>query len=56
MYYLDFGLYKYQVEYIRELLKKWYGTDGITEFDNQLGKIPYFSGLKLFKHRLGNIK
>ena len=56
MHHLDLGLYKYQVEYTRELLKEWCGTDGVIEFDNQLGKIPHFPGLKLFKHGLGNIK
>jgi len=56
MHHLDLGLYKYQVEYTRELLKEWCGTDGVTEFDDRLGKIPCFPGLKLFKHGLGNIK
>ena len=28
----------------------------ITEFDDRLGKIPRYSGLKLFKHGLDNIK
>ena len=56
MHHLDLGLYKYQVEYTRELLKEWCGLDGVTEFDNRLGKIPRFSGLKLFKHGLNNIK
>ena len=49
-------LYKYQVEYTRELLKEWCGTDGVAEFDDRLGKILRFPGLKLFKHGLGNIK
>ena len=56
MHHLDLGLYKYQVEYTRELLKEWCGTDGIAEFDDRLGKILRFPGLKLFKHGLGNIK
>ena len=56
MHHLDLGLYKYQVEYTQELLKEWCGTDGVAEFDDRLGKIPCFPGLKLFKHGLGNIK
>jgi len=56
MHHLDLGLYKYQVEYTRELLKEWCGTDGVAEFDDRLGKILRFPGLKLFKHGLGNIK
>jgi hypothetical protein len=56
MHHLDLGLYKYQVEYTRELLTEWCGSNGVIEFDNRLTKIPRFSGLKLFKHGLGNIK
>ena len=56
MHHLDLGLYKYQVEYTRELLKEWCGTDGVAEFDDRLGKILRFPGLKLFKHGLDNIK
>lgn len=56
MHHLDLGLFKYQVEYTRELLKDWCGSDGVNEFDNRLGKIPRFPGLKLFKQGLGNIK
>jgi len=56
MHHLNLGLYKYQVEYTRELLKEWCGTDGVAEFDDRLGKILRFPGLKLFKHGLGNIK
>ena len=56
MHHLDLGLYKYQVEYTRELLTEWCGSNGVIEFDNRLAKIPRFSGLKLFKHGLGNIK
>lgn len=56
MHHLDLGLYKYQVVYTRELLKEWCGSDGVAEFDDRLGKIPRFPGLKLFKHGLSNIK
>jgi len=56
MHHLNLGLYKYQVEYTRDLLKEWCGQSGIIEFDNRLAKISRFSGLKLFKHGLGNIK
>jgi len=56
MHHLDLGLYKYQVEYTRELLKEWCSTHGVAEFDDRLGKISRFPGLKLFKHVLDNIK
>lgn len=56
MHHLDLGLFKYQVEYTRELLKEWCGSEGVAEFDDRLEKIPRFPGLKLFKRGLGNIK
>ncbi len=56
MHHLDLGLYKYQVEYTQELLKEWCSPNGVAEFDNRLGMILRFSGLKLFKRGLGNIK
>ena len=56
MHHLNLGLYKYQVEFTRDLLKDWCGTNAVIEFDNRLGRIPLFPGLKLFKHGLGNIK
>ena len=56
MHHLDLGLFKYQVEYTRDLIKDWCGLNGVTQFDNRLAKIPRFPGLKLFKHGLGDIK
>ncbi len=56
MHHLDLGLYKYQVEFTRDLLKDWCGTNTVIEFDNCLGRILHFPDLKLFKHGLGNIK
>src|SRR4051812_46381652 len=56
MHHLDLGLYKYQVEFTQDLLKEWCRTAGINEFDDRLRKISHFSGFKLFKKGLGNIK
>ena len=56
MHHLDLGLYKYQVEYTWQLLMEWCGSNGVIEFNDRLSQIPHFSGLKLFKHGLGNIK
>ena len=56
MHYLDLGLYKYQVKYIRELLTEWCNSNRVIKFDNRLAKIPHFLGLKLFKYGLDNIK
>ena len=38
------------------MLKEWCGLNGVAEFDNRLGMISRFSGLKLFNRGLGNIK
>ena len=56
MHHLDLGLYNYQVTFTWNLLREWCGSIGVAEFDGRLAKIPWFSGLKLFKKGLGNIK
>jgi len=38
------------------LLIEWYILDSIIEFNDRLAKILRFSKLKLFKHKLGDIK
>ena len=56
MHNLDLGLFNYQVTYTRELLKEWCGQIAVDELDNRLARIPRFSGLKIFKNGLENIK
>ena len=56
MHHLDLGLFNYQVTYTRELLKEWCGQIAVNELDNRLARIPRFSGLKIFKNGLENIK
>jgi hypothetical protein len=56
MHHLDLGLFNYQVVYTRELLKEVCGQIAVDELDNRLASIPRFSGLKIFKNGLENIK
>src|SRR5271170_7971836 len=52
MYHLNLGLFHYQIEYIRELLKELYGNLLINEMDRRISAIPRFSGLKIFTNGL----
>jgi len=56
MHYLDLGLFNYQVIYIREMLKELCGQVAVNDLNDRLAKIPRFSGLKIFKNGLENIK
>ncbi len=56
MHHLDLGLFKYQVTFTRALFKELCGQAAVTELDNCLSNIPRFSGLKIFKNGLKNIK
>ena len=55
MHYLDLGLFHYQIEYTRELLKELFRTSIIDEMDRKLAKIPKFPGLKIFSHGIQTI-
>ena len=46
MHHLDLGLFRYQIEFTRELLSKNL-TD---EMDHRLAEIPRFPGLKIFNN------
>jgi hypothetical protein len=56
MHHCDSGLFNYQLTYTRDLLKNICGQAAVDEFDKRLSVIPRFSGLKIFKHGLENIK
>ena len=56
MHHLDLGLFNYQVMYTRAMLKDLCGQVAVDELDNRLATIPWFSGLKIFRNGLENIK
>jgi len=47
MHHIDLGLFKYQLEYTQDILKKVGGTELQKIFDERLRQIPHFPGLKL---------
>ena len=56
MHHFDLGLFKYQVTFTRALFKELCSQAAVTKLDNYLSNIPRFSGLKIFKNGLENIK
>jgi hypothetical protein len=54
MHHIDLGLFKYQLEFTQEILKKVGGTDLQKIFDDRLRQIPRFPGLKLLS-KLGHL-
>ena len=55
MHHIDLGLFKYQLEFTQEILKKVGGTELQKVFDERLRQVPRFSGLKLFS-KFGQLK
>ena len=55
MHHIDLGLFKYQLDFTQEILKRAGGTNLQREFDNCLQQIPHFPDLKLISH-LGHLK
>jgi hypothetical protein len=55
MHHIDLGLFKYQLEFTQEILKKVGGLELQKNFDERLRQIPRFPGLKLFS-KLGQLK
>jgi len=55
MHHIDLGLFKYQLEFTQDILKKVGGTELQKIFDERLHQIPRFSGLKLLS-KLGQLK
>ena len=55
MHHLDLGLFRYQIEYTRDLLKEQCGKSLVDELDRRLAKIPRFSELKIFPSGLQSI-
>jgi hypothetical protein len=51
---LDLGLFAYQIQYTRKLLKS-INNDLIEKMDFRLSKIPRFFNLKIFKYGLNDL-
>jgi len=56
MHHLDLGLFGYMLEYTLKLLQEQRGSSAIQELNRRLANILWFSGLKIFKNGIGNVK
>ncbi len=52
MHHLDLGLFSYQLQLTRDLLKSSYGQALIDKMDERFSKIPRYPNLKIFKNGL----
>ena len=55
MHHLDLGLFHYQIEYTRQLIKDQHGNSFVNKIDHRLATIPRFSGLKIFSNGIQSI-
>src|SRR3954466_16428838 len=55
MHHLDLGLFHYQIEYTRQLIKDQHGNSFVNEIDHRLATIPRFPGLKIFSNGIQSI-
>ena len=55
MHHLDLGLFRYQIEFTRDLLKLQHNNKLVDELDCRLATIPRFPELKIFSNGLQSI-
>lgn len=55
MHHLDLGLFHYQIEYTRQLIKNQHNNSLVDEMDRRLAAIPRFPGLKIFSSGIQSI-
>lgn len=55
MHHLDLGLFHYQIEYTRELLRMQHDKTLVDEMDHRLAAIPRFPRIKIFANGLQSI-
>ena len=55
MHHIDLGLFKYQLDYTKEILKDIGGNNLLKKFNDRLRQIPRLPGLKLF-NKFGQLK
>jgi hypothetical protein len=55
MHHLDLGLFNYQIDFTRKILKNQIGNFIVDEIDRRLATIPRFPGLKIFTNGLQSI-
>ena len=55
MHHLDLGLFHYQIEYTRQLIKNQHGNSLVDEVDRKLASIPRFPGVKIFTNGIQSL-
>ena len=55
MHHLDLGLFHYQIEYTRLIIKNQHNNSFVDEIDRRLAVIPRFPGLKIFANGIQSI-
>ena len=48
MHHLDLGLFHYQIDFTKKLIKEQCDSSFLDEMDHRLSKIPRYPGLKIF--------
>lgn len=55
MHHLDLGLFQYQIDFTRKLIKAQHRDSLLDEMDHRLAAIPRYPGLKIFSNGLQSI-
>ena len=55
MHHLDLGLFHYQIDYTKKIIKAQYGDSLLEEMNHCLTAIPRYPGLKIFANGLQSI-
>ena len=55
MHHLDLGLFHYQIDFTKKLIKAQHESSLVDEMDRRLAAIPRYPGLKIFSNGLQSI-
>ncbi len=55
MHHLDLGLFHYQIDFTKKLIKAQHKSSLVDEMDRRLAEIPRYPGLKIFSNGLQSI-
>jgi len=55
MHHLDLGLFHYQIDFTKKLIKAQHESSLVDEMDRRLAEIPRYPGLKIFSNGLQSI-
>jgi hypothetical protein len=55
MHHLDLGLFHYQIDFTKTLIKQQHDSSLLNEMDRRLSEIPRYPGLKIFSSGIHSI-